>query len=375
MVRSGSFFVMLLILSAVVFQAYAKELMRSLQKDSKRTLLMESGGFSAVVDADGGQSGLPHDHLAAKEHESFGEMDTGHRGSVAAVIHTHRASPVNGGPSSFLEESDHGKQQKKEQRNATGSEAGRARRFLIFTSAGDKSNVGQWLSPDRLYDVVVVYYGNNNFSHDVDELLQRRDTKFPNIHWYLQLHSTKQYEAVAVWDDDIQATPKTINGLFLQMAASGVEIFSPCHTRGNFPCLYKARKTGIRFVDFIEMNAPMFKPRFINDFARSFNDSLKGWGTDVWYAAVCHAQGEKCLQAVSDTFCVTNPTSRADGKREIEKVQPDKIRQRIWQQFAEHELHVSANVPPTYIIRGYDNKTQRSIYEKRRASTWLAWLR
>jgi hypothetical protein len=34
------------------------------------------------------------------------------------------------------------------------------RRFLLFTSAGDKSNVNQWLGRKRNYDIVVVYYGN-----------------------------------------------------------------------------------------------------------------------------------------------------------------------------------------------------------------------
>ena len=54
--------------------------------------------------------------------------------------------------------------------------------WLLFTSAGDHSNVAQWL-PGRRYDVMVSYYGDGDFPwKDVVDIFRvNKDCKFCNI--------------------------------------------------------------------------------------------------------------------------------------------------------------------------------------------------
>lgn len=204
------------------------------------------------------------------------------------------------------------------------------RKYLLFTSAGDKNNVKQWIGSDRNYDIAVVYYGKTSFNLGVDMLYSNYDTKFPNLRKFYSNLNLDQYNLVAVWDDDIVADVNKINNIFLEMdATTEATIGSPCHTRGRWLTLHKNGKSGLRLVNFVEMNAPIFRPRFLKLFLENFDVTLKGYGTDIWYSHVCSKQ-PSCKIVVSDTYCVTNPKSRSDGTREIEKFQSESVRANMW---------------------------------------------
>lgn len=236
--------------------------------------------------------------------------------------------------------------------------ASKKRDFLLFTSAGDKSNVKQWIGnseEDRNYDIVVVYYGDKDMDYTVDESYIRKETKFPNLQWYMKNHPIDKYKAIAVWDDDIQASPTIINNLFAQMLLSYADVFSPCHTRGNFASLHKHNSEGWRYVEYIEMNAPIFLTWKINDFMSVFDPVIKGWGTELWYGHRCNKIHHSCTMAVSDSFCVTNPRTRTDGTREINKAQPEHIRSSTWAKYAQDVLKQPHGNPKSSQIKGYNH--------------------
>ena len=148
-----------------------------------------------------------------------------------------------------------------------------------------------------------------------------KDTKFANLYkWIIEkkfdLADINQYNLVAIWDDDIVSSVKDINNLFEEFDGTDANIFSPCHTRGSYPSLFKHRKQGLRKVEFVEMNAPIFKRDFLLSFMKTFDIKLRGYGTDIWFSQKCI---NECSIVVSDTTCVTNPIGRSDGTREIEK--------------------------------------------------------
>jgi len=226
------------------------------------------------------------------------------------------------------------------------------RRFLIFTSAGDQSNVAQWTSTaNRSYDVVVVYYGGDDGDSNVsgDAVYRHQDSKFPNLKWYLEEagQTINKYDAVAVWDDDLESTPHHIDNVFAEMMASNLTptVFSPCHAELVYPfhSLQKHEGSGrARQVEFVEMNSPIFKPAFLQSFIASFDTGLKGCGTDVWYSYVCNNKPE-CAIGVSDTICVMNPV-RADGTREILRQGSDAEREKYWLSVAKR-LRIPSMMP------------------------------
>ena len=94
-----------------------------------------------------------------------------------------------------------------------------SRTRLLLTSAGDSSNIQGWLSPDRSYDIIVLYYGNQvdfEYASKVDLVVKRKGTKFPGAKEFAEHYGDrfKSYSSVALFDDDIIITPRGIEDLF-----------------------------------------------------------------------------------------------------------------------------------------------------------------
>ena len=85
------------------------------------------------------------------------------------------------------------------------------REFLIFTSAGDRSCVAQWLGggDERRFDLFVCYYGTASspscLAH-ADRATRRKGGKFQNLHAAVETDRAyfAAYDAILVCDDDIR---------------------------------------------------------------------------------------------------------------------------------------------------------------------------
>src|SRR5262249_2626254 len=91
---------------------------------------------------------------------------------------------------------------------------------LVFTSAGDFSNVRLWLQGRRRdFDLWVTYYGDEQHAglRSVPEyFVTRGGTKFQNLHYCYSLWPElfAHYEAVMVMDDDIIIGADALTRLF-----------------------------------------------------------------------------------------------------------------------------------------------------------------
>ena len=78
---------------------------------------------------------------------------------------------------------------------------------LVFTSAGDRSNLRGWLRGRRDFDLWVVYYGDppGTFQQLATYHVNRRGSKFQNLHYCYQQwpQVLARYDAIMVMDDDI----------------------------------------------------------------------------------------------------------------------------------------------------------------------------
>src|SRR5574341_2529437 len=91
-------------------------------------------------------------------------------------------------------------------------------RYLVFTCAGDRSNLHHWLTGHRNFDLWVTYYGDQGERYrDVADFYNvHKGKKFPNL-W--AVHRTwndlfASYDAVLVVDDDIVISGSDISRLF-----------------------------------------------------------------------------------------------------------------------------------------------------------------
>jgi hypothetical protein len=215
------------------------------------------------------------------------------------------------------------------------------KKYLVFTSAGDRHSIDQWLGPDRKYEVMVVYYGEDEFSlgHAVEYSVRRAGSKFQNLKFVHQNDSDflGQFDAVFVLDDDIEIGTAAINELFEMRSRYDLAVLQPSFDRTgriSHQILASRPRTGCvgRVVNFVEVCCPLFRTDMLVRFLEHYDGSLTGWGIDWWYMEyLSRFQGFRA--AVIDTIRCRNPhtTEKGTGPREIDALQPRKSRIGDWQ--------------------------------------------
>jgi hypothetical protein len=208
---------------------------------------------------------------------------------------------------------------------------------IVFTSAGDRSNLERWLEGRRNFDLWVTYYRDHNGRHSdaADIYNARKGSKFQNLKFAYDTWPAifRAYDAVMVMDDDILISADDLNRLFelrqqldlwvLQPAFSPLGKISIPITRVQWQC-------ELRYTNFVEMTCPLFRRDKLEAFLAVYDPVLAGFGTDWWFLDVLGPDLEGKV-AVIDTITCVNPHDRTkDGVREIDTLQSREARVAAW---------------------------------------------
>src|SRR5690349_17933876 len=100
-------------------------------------------------------------------------------------------------------------------------------KYLIISSIGDYSKHDTWLSGNRLFDTMLIYYGDslNTYnqllatrSNEPDvKIYKRKGLKWPQFYYYISNNfiDIKKYKYIWIPDDDLEISGKEINKMFL----------------------------------------------------------------------------------------------------------------------------------------------------------------
>ena len=213
------------------------------------------------------------------------------------------------------------------------------RRYLVFTSAGDRNVVRRWLGPDRDFDLWVVWYGKGDdvLEPDADYYLRRKGAKFPNLHYCYQRwpELLERYDAIMVMDDDIHISAAKIDRLFELRKRHDLWALQPAFSpfgKISYGITRVRRDFDMRFVDFIEMTCPLLRTDKLLDFIKVYDPQLVGWGCDWWFL---HSMGADLRDrvAIVDSIVCTNPRDwwKPGGAREIDRLQSTQKRRETWE--------------------------------------------
>ncbi len=244
---------------------------------------------------------------------------------------------------------------------------GAHRRNLVFTSAGDRSNIARWLKGRRNFDLWISYYGDEpeRYSDIADFYHMRRDSKFGNLKFVYDTwpHLLAAYQAVLVTDDDVVISGAQMSRLFdlreawdlwlLQPAFSPLGKISWDITRAHWSC-------SLRFTDFVEVTCPLFRKDKLDAFMEIFDPVLTGDGTDWWFMDSLGTDIEGKVAIVDSITCI-NPSDRTKGGvRECDRLQSESQRTAAWDM-----------VRAKY---GVDRRPQRELgrISKRVPARWLS---
>jgi hypothetical protein len=209
---------------------------------------------------------------------------------------------------------------------------------LVFTSAGDRSNVHGWLLGRRDFDLWVVYYGERpeGLRAEADFHLARRASKFQNLHYCYQRWPElfARYEAIMVMDDDILIDASSITRLFAIRRELDLWALQPAFRLSGKVSwdITRVRATAkLRYTSFIEMACPLFRRDKLDAFMAVYDPELVGYGADWWFLRTLGADLAGHVAIVDEVSCV-NPYDRSKGgAREIDRLQSHERRKEVWE--------------------------------------------
>jgi hypothetical protein len=196
-----------------------------------------------------------------------------------------------------------------------------------------------WLdSPDRNYDLVLVYYGDDddiydNMLKDAENdnsihVYKRKGFKWQNFNWYLDENDV-EYRYIWVTDDDIETDTMNINRMFetLELYPNimiGLPSTTPRSvTSGGGRRVDKHRcNVLLEYKNFLENGFVVFKnDMFSNEFFRKvLSLTNTGYYFDLLMKYCFDEKDRETTQAILHNVVVTHP--KRTGQSEIDKVLP-----------------------------------------------------
>lgn len=210
-------------------------------------------------------------------------------------------------------------------------------RHLVFTSAGDYSNLRLWLDSDRTFDLWISYFGDKpkRYEKDADYYMARKGGKFPALraaydHWP---EIFDRYDAVFIPDDDLVLSASQIDRLFRIREEYDLWILQPAFdARGRIshPITRAKPWNLLRFTNFVEVTCPLFRKDRLDLFMKEYDSVLVGWGIDWWYLDVLGPDLEGRVAVVDAVSCINPPAEQKGGFREIDALQRRDERIAAW---------------------------------------------
>ncbi len=209
---------------------------------------------------------------------------------------------------------------------------------LVFTSAGDKANVKSWLGQHRNWDLWICCYSDDcrDFINLADYYHEHKGGKFPNAFYaYKQWPEIfERYDAVFILDDDIIISNEELNQLFCVRTTYDLWLLQPSFSpKGKIS--HRLTKTrGFRkltFTNFVEVCTVLFRQEQFSKFMKVYDPKLVGWGVDLWLMDYFHETKDK-IAVSHEVTCINPHDSEKGGRREINTLQSQQTRERVWQE-------------------------------------------
>ncbi len=209
---------------------------------------------------------------------------------------------------------------------------------LVFTSAGDRSNLRSWLQGRRDFDLWVVYYGDQpgKFQELCNFHVSAKGSKFQNLQrcyqrWPAQL---ARYDAIMVMDDDILIDATGITRLFEIRRELDLWALQPAFRPAgkiswDITAVHATAK--LRYTNFIEMTCPLIRRDKLEAFMAVYDPELVGYGADWWFLHTLGADIENRVAVVDAVTCVNPYDRHKGGVREIDTLQSHEKRKEVWE--------------------------------------------
>lgn len=192
---------------------------------------------------------------------------------------------------------------------------------LLFTSAGDRSNVSQWVSHNRSYDLAIVYYGDGicEYADDCEFYLERKGGKLQNFYFFYNKYRKEvgKYEQFFIADDDILISSRDIDKAFGVFSKYDVKLFQPAFNpagKNSYSINIVKPFSDFRYVNYNESGVIFIDREALEEFMNHFDPRVNCVGVSWWLSNIVQKKFGDLSIGVVDAIVCTNPHDIDKGK-------------------------------------------------------------
>lgn len=193
------------------------------------------------------------------------------------------------------------------------------KRYLVVLPAGDGFDANRWM-PDpaaAAFDLIIIHFGKNQAYEcwQCRKMYRGRGAKWRLVYQLFSrqdwLATTEQYKAIMVPDDDLVMDTCMLNRAFQLFERFDLLIAQPSVCNVSYaamiwPYVTQQRDSLLRYVTFIEVQAPIFQMHAFNNFiGPSMAKARIGWGLDSLWPFLLKYPRDRL--AIIDDVCMIHP--------------------------------------------------------------------
>ncbi len=163
---------------------------------------------------------------------------------------------------------------------------------LIISAVGDKSLHKEWIKSHSAFDVVLIYYGNNDeiysdYKKDALICIAQTGQKYHLIKMFIKenFDFVLKYKYVWLPDDDISISADNLNDMFNIAKEYNLYICQPSVISSDGKVGHEITRPRkgfkLRFTNFVEVMMPLFKVETLLSLYDDFDLSESSWGLDA----------------------------------------------------------------------------------------------
>jgi hypothetical protein len=162
---------------------------------------------------------------------------------------------------------------------------------LIISPVGDNSLHNSWISENKNFDLVLIYYGDSkdtaqSYTTHTPHVYMAKGEKYHLLKSFIQnnIEFISKYESIWLPDDDVAIPSEDINKLFNIVKEYNLSIAQPSMDGYVSHEITKPISNSLlRYTNFVEVLAPLFNLETLLKVYNTFDLNYSSWGYDyLW---------------------------------------------------------------------------------------------
>ena len=186
------------------------------------------------------------------------------------------------------------------------------KKYLVISTVGDESLHSEWIDGDSNFDLILLYYGNNdeivkNYTNQTPHVYAAKGEKY-HLLKSLILSSPElisEYKYIWLPDNDVSISTENINKMFEIAEQYDLYLAQPA-MKGYVSHQITLPQPGnlLRYTNFVEVLAPLMNLETLMLCKDTFDENYSGWGYDFLWPYLLNYPKDKI--AIIDNIVMTH---------------------------------------------------------------------